>query len=265
MRAATEAPAFDENAAWSLVSDLELAIDREGLRIPLASLSLALAEGRSELECERRSRRLTAEAWTTELAGATHDALLALSDELKRQLRWIADALDDLRRPPGESLVARAVLDRIAIELAREAQTDTRWLASLEHELRDADGTEERLRIVLQVVRGAANVLDVCDDELRAAIVRSAPRAGSGLEMNADGAARALARQLATPARRRGVRDWVDGLANALRDELPLLSRELTELAAESEATDAADDRAWTSAVVGLVARGRGIAAGSSC
>jgi hypothetical protein len=258
--------AFDEAAAWSLVSELELDVEREPLRIPLAPLSLALVEGRSQLECERRSRSLAAEAWTAELAGTTHDALVALSEQLKLQVHRIAEALDDLRRPPGQSLVARAVLDRIAIELAREAQTDTRWLASLEHELREEEAPEERLRIVLQVVRGVANVIDIPDDELRAAIVRSAPLAGSGLEADADAAARALARQLATPTRRQQVREWLVGLAGALRDELPLLSRQLARVAAEPAPEDPGEDWAWTTAVVGLVtARGPAIAPGRSC
>ncbi len=245
---------LSEEEAWTVAEELDVdGFDIEPLREPLAPLLLAILENRPPSELERISRRTARKIWNDELAQETRTSLHVLRALLMLRLRHVDAALSELERPVERNRMARATIDRLAMELVREAEAETFQLAAVEEELRNASPAERRA-VVLPLSGAVAGNVGIDPHEAGEAAARfleSFPDEWSARPAAADHAAHWLARTLATDERRARMRAELAELAQAASG-LPLLAAELEGLLDEPVAEDAAEDDLWVNLVVAL-------------
>ncbi len=175
--------------------------------------------------------------------GLREDLERALAEAAARhafvaRLRPAAEA--DLAAGPHGSLLARAVIEQGAFELAHGDLHPFHCLLCIEERL-VATPEGERRSAVLRVAGIAGRVAGVPPGELRSAIAATA----------ADPARGDVAAVLATDERRRLVRSWLENLARLGSRSVPTLSAELGAVV-RGPLPAVADDEVWREAVLGL-------------
>jgi hypothetical protein len=175
--------------------------------------------------------------------GLREDLERALAEAAARhpfvaQLLSAAEA--DLAAGPRGSLLAKAVVQQGAFELAQGELLPFHCLLCVEERL-TATPQSERRPVALRVARIAGRVVDVAPTDLRSAIAAVA----------ADPARGDVAAVLATDDRRRAVRSWLENLAQLGVESVPTLSAELGAVV-RGPLPAVGDDHAWREAIFGL-------------
>jgi len=107
--------------ARGLVSQLELDLDDIGICLAcLSFVSMAIDSG-DEREIRRETNRMTPDLWAEGLA---LPARLALERARKRGIPGADTALADIEARGGRSLVAKAIVYRLAADLSARAKGD---------------------------------------------------------------------------------------------------------------------------------------------
>jgi hypothetical protein len=146
----------------------------------------------------------------------------------------------DLATGPRDSLLARAVVQQGAFELAHGGLHLFHCLLCVEEGLVAAPESKRR-SVVLRVARIAGRVAAVAPAELRSAIAAAA----------ADPARGDVAMVLATDERRGAVRSWLENLVQLGARSVPTLSVELGAVV-RVRLPEVADDHVWREAILGL-------------
>jgi hypothetical protein len=108
---------FTQHRADALTHELEL--DLHGIcHACLSFVSFALDSG-DRAEIARWTRRMTPDLWHD---GLSEKALAAVREARDRGVPDAAEALEDLERRGGRSIVARSIVRRLAEELSRQTE-----------------------------------------------------------------------------------------------------------------------------------------------
>ena len=234
--------------ATQIAAAVPLDIELEPYRERLTPLAMAVLQGASRREIERRRDVVAADVWDDRLHASTKRGLGVLRAELQRKLSMLDLAVEDIQRGARRSALIGSLVDRVLAELLDHNDENLRALEELNGEL-DSLPAQERPWRAAFAARGAASVTGIPPNEIRAAVTRAAVAAQRGA---AAAAALVIARGLATPTRRAAARDWVRALADGSREHVPALAAELLALAASPLPADPADDPIWVQACIGL-------------
>lgn len=117
--------------ADALARKLELDLDKGICHACLSFVSFAVDEG-NPAKIAGQTRRMTDILWHEGLAD---QALAAVRRACDNGVADAADALSDLERNGGRSIVARSIVRRLAEELSRRTRTELRLEALARHRL----------------------------------------------------------------------------------------------------------------------------------
>jgi len=224
-----------ENEAWELTFfvGLEWSDDDRTVLGPLSDAALVFAKTDAVAE------PIIDMLWEDGLREDLERALAKAAERNAFVARMRSAAEADLAGGPRSSLLARAVVEQGAFELAYADLHPLQCLLCVEELLRAAP-EGDRQSAAIRVARIATRVAAVPPDELRAAVAGAA-----------DPARRDLAAVLATDERRRAVRSWLGNLAELGAQSVPTLSAELG-AAVRGPLPAVADDQVWRETVLGL-------------
>jgi hypothetical protein len=108
---------LSNDAAWTLVQELDLELDLDPHAPSLRALADAIVDEVPAAELERISAAAAAAAWDGGLQAAVGAALALRRDALQGALAAVEAAEVELALPAAESALARAVVDLAAVRL----------------------------------------------------------------------------------------------------------------------------------------------------
>lgn len=219
--------------------DFELSPADEELLAPLVDATLVWAD---EETLAGISVPIVEAMWADELREDIENVLVELAKTHTRVRGLLDVARLDLDLGPRESVLARAVVEQMAVQRAGEEQLPVCCLLCLEEEIHRAP-EEERAGRAVRLGRIARRAAAVPVEEVRAAVAAAA-RAKAGVE--------GVAERLATDERRLAVRAWLGHLADLGATSLPATAAALDELLDEMLPPVDADD-VWRETCIGLM------------
>lgn len=194
----------------------------------LADAMLVWAEGP---DVERITDDAVERIWTLELAAGIREGLLSVAaDEEEDWQAAASDALAEFDRCPRRSEVARAVVQRLAMQLAQEDHPPFFCSCCLDAAI-EAAPPEERRALALQVATVARRDADIPEAELRVAV--------------ANAVSRRAVQALGTSERRAAVRTRLGRIGSLGHRSVPALAAELRAIAHESLPGTPAEDDVW--------------------
>lgn len=223
--------------------DLALAIgllpDPESDRVSLEELGDAMLVWAEGPLVDRLASAAVEAIWHVELEGAVADGLRRVASRGDEWAPAAERALAEVEREPKPSPIARAVVERLAMELAYRDVPPFFCLCCIDEMVR-ASPSNDRRALAVQCAPAAWREADIDEAELTQAL------SASGL--------RSAIERLCTTTRRRAVRSRFGRLGVLGRESVPALARELRSIAAESLPADPRDDDVWLAVATVLLA-----------
>jgi hypothetical protein len=125
---------FPRDRADTLAASLELDVGKGICHACLSFVSFALDDG-DPADIARQTRYMTPILWDE---GVSEQALAATRRACERGVPHAADALADLERNGGKSVVARSIVQRLARDLSRRTRMELHIEAAARDRLRRA-------------------------------------------------------------------------------------------------------------------------------
>jgi hypothetical protein len=219
-----------EPTAWDLAMAIGLALEGEAERAALEELADAMLVWADDDESERVTDRAVAAIWTDELRGAIREGLgrvARLGDE------WVpaaTSALEELERTAERAEVARAVVQRFAMQRSQEDHPSRFCVCCLDDAVREAP-PEQRRELARRVAIVARRNAAIPETELRAVLETAMSESP--------------VRRLAARERREAVRARLGRIGRLARTSMPELAAELAAIGAESLPKRPEDDDVW--------------------
>jgi hypothetical protein len=219
-----------EPSAWDLAMCIRLGVELETDRPALDELADAMLVWADDAESERLTDVAVERLWSDELRDDIRAGLERVAAQGPEWRQSCDEALAALERAPREAPVTRAVVQELAWHLSSLDHPPFFCTCCVEEGLATAPAELRR-----EVARGVAIVavrnVAFSDEELRAA----------ARLVSADDAVG----QLATPARRRAVRERLARIGRLARTSMPDLARELEAIGREPPPERPGDDDVW--------------------
>jgi hypothetical protein len=238
-RPPARARALDPDAVEELVDELELELPREA-----AESIRPLLEAVARDEVSEADLAAAAEAtWTDDVRREVESALLVGKEQTLELLGDLVAALDEVRRPARQNLLARELALRAAEQAHGRAMYLQHLMQRLETELASAPEEDRRsLALELELPLGEPGFA-------RAELLAHYPQWVDEADAAASSQPTWFARALATDERRRALRDDLAAKAATLGELFPTAAATLATLAGEPLPADPADDVLWLRAV----------------
>jgi hypothetical protein len=233
----------DEVSLDEILDDLGTSVDPGQAGAAIATVADLLLAGGSHDDFAAAAALAAEALWSPDLEQDIRNGLQRLRQDYQARFAAVDAAENELGKPPRDNAVAVALAARAAIDLWARARQVYGHMAALEDDLKEAP-REMRGR-ALVAATAVIPVLELDPNEVERAVTAYLSRESEAW----------LARELATPDRRRALRRALGRLADAGENEFPLATTAITTLLAEPMAADPADDELWVGLVVGLAQR----------
>jgi hypothetical protein len=218
-------------SAWDLAMAIGLEADEDD-RTALDALTDAMLVWAEGPEVERITDHAVERIWTLELAAGIRGGLLRVAAHEEEGWRTAGrDALTQFDRSPQKSEVARAVVQRLAMQLSQSDHSPF-FCASCLDDAVAAAPREARRSLALQIATVARRDADISDGELRLTV--------------AEAVSRPAVERLGTAERRAAVRARLGRIGSLGGRSIPALAAELQAIAHESLPSRPEEDDVWS-------------------
>jgi hypothetical protein len=219
-----------EPTAWDLAMSIRLGVDPENDREALDELADAMLVWADDDESERLTDAAVERLWSDELGEDIRAGLGRVASHGSEWRQAADDALTALASAPRAAQVTRAVVQDLAAQLSATDHPPLFCTCCIDEALEHVP-PERRREVAREVAIVAARNAAFSEEELRDA---------ARLVRMDDAVA-----QLATPARRRAVRERLARIGRLARTSMPGLARELEAIGRERPPECPADDDVW--------------------
>lgn len=244
---------LDEDTAEFVTEDLAARIPYGPYRGRIDAVVDAIAAERRPATIAKASRTAAAAVWGDGLRAAVEAELESLEAEAREALARIEAARGELTRPVADNRLAAALVAELTLCILDDVAEFGITMELLDEQLHEA-GPEDRRSIALRAAAELAPADVPVEERNGAAAGLVAPNVDPRSPQFAQAIVRALARTLATDARRRELRTTLADACDGVRGEVPALAAAVDELLGEPMPDDPANDDLWVAALWGPTA-----------
>jgi hypothetical protein len=228
-----------EPTSWDLAMSIGLVVDEERERAALDELSDAMLVWAEGPEVDRLTDEAVERIWSAELEESIRDGLLGLAAGEAEWRAAATAALIEFDRCPRRSEVARAVVQRLAMDVSQRDHPPLFCVCCLDLEVAAAP-REERRALALRIAIVARRDAGVSDAELRSAL--------------AGAVSRSVVEGVGSAERRAAVRRRLGRIGRLGAQSVEALATELQAIAREPLPRTAGEDDVWNAVCEELLA-----------